>query len=53
MRPNESWVARWKGLTKYHPGCYALRVHGDIPPHILEELEEKGIRQNLQISQNQ
>lgn len=44
MKPNASWTARWQGLTSYVPGCYALRVTGELPSQHRVTLEDHGIR---------
>mmetsp|Transcript_12939 Transcript_12939/g.22994 ORF Transcript_12939/g.22994 Transcript_12939/m.22994 type:complete len:133 (-) Transcript_12939:162-560(-) len=38
--PDESWVARWIGVTKLLPGIYATRVHTDLP----EMYEDPAVR---------
>eukprot|EP01112_Ceratiomyxa_fruticulosa_P009511 TRINITY_DN247_c0_g1_i1.p1 TRINITY_DN247_c0_g1~~TRINITY_DN247_c0_g1_i1.p1 ORF type:complete len:118 (-),score=8.79 TRINITY_DN247_c0_g1_i1:144-497(-) len=43
MIPDESWVARWNNLIKFTPGCYAIGVHGNLPPDIIHELRSNGI----------
>ena len=44
MKPDESWVARWQGITAFVPGCYALRVRGTLPEQHRQTLEENGAR---------
>lgn len=44
MKPHESWVARWQGITNWVPGCYALRVKGTLRSEHIVTLEENGIR---------
>lgn len=44
MKPTESWAARWQGVTKFTPGCYALRVKGTLPTAHKVTLEDNGIR---------
>ena len=44
MKPNESWAARWQGITNHVPGCYALRVKGALPSEHIVTLEDNGIR---------
>jgi hypothetical protein len=44
MQPDESWVARWQGITQFVPGCYALRVRGTLPEQHRITLEENGAR---------
>jgi len=44
MQPTESWVARWKRLTKFKPGIYALAVHGELPRNVANSLREHGIK---------
>ncbi|KAL1929442.1 hypothetical protein VTP01DRAFT_1580 [Rhizomucor pusillus] len=42
MQPNESWVARWQRIETYQKGIYAIRVYGQIPEEIEDELERRG-----------
>eukprot|EP01120_Amphizonella_sp_Union-15-10_P017492 TRINITY_DN9727_c0_g1_i1.p1 TRINITY_DN9727_c0_g1~~TRINITY_DN9727_c0_g1_i1.p1 ORF type:complete len:127 (+),score=24.63 TRINITY_DN9727_c0_g1_i1:85-465(+) len=49
MRPEKSWVARWRRITgpnKRRPaaGCYAVAVYGRLPGEIISRLEDKNIR---------
>lgn len=44
MKPDQSWVARWQGITTFVPGCYALRVRGMLPEQHRMTLEENGAR---------
>lgn len=41
--PNTSWVGKWLHHRKHVPGCYALSVNVEPPPHILEIMEENGV----------
>mmetsp|Transcript_38756 Transcript_38756/g.85155 ORF Transcript_38756/g.85155 Transcript_38756/m.85155 type:complete len:119 (+) Transcript_38756:128-484(+) len=43
MSPNESWIARWQGIKTYVPGCYALRVRGELPSQHVVTLQDHGI----------
>ena len=43
MKPNESWAARWQGISNFVPGCYALRVRGTLPTEHQVTLEDNGI----------
>ena len=43
MKPNESWAARWQGISNFVPGCYALRVRGTLPSEHQVTLEDNGI----------
>ncbi|GMH78571.1 hypothetical protein TrVE_jg1841 [Triparma verrucosa] len=40
--PNESWMAKWLGLRKALPGCYAMTITGTFPPEIEHVLTERG-----------
>ena len=44
MKPQESWAARWQGITNFVPGCYALRVRGTLASEHIVTLEDNGIR---------
>lgn len=44
MKPQESWTARWQGISNFVPGCYALRVKGVLPSQYMTVLEDNGIR---------
>ncbi|POY73681.1 hypothetical protein BMF94_3216 [Rhodotorula taiwanensis] len=43
IRPDESWVAKWQRNEKHVPGVYAVRVTGQLPEEITEDLEARGI----------
>eukprot|EP00310_Coccolithus_braarudii_P015862 CAMPEP_0183349390 /NCGR_PEP_ID=MMETSP0164_2-20130417/13593_1 /TAXON_ID=221442 /ORGANISM="Coccolithus pelagicus ssp braarudi, Strain PLY182g" /LENGTH=113 /DNA_ID=CAMNT_0025521099 /DNA_START=8 /DNA_END=349 /DNA_ORIENTATION=- len=43
MKPTESWVARWQGIVKLVPGCYALRVRGELSSEHQVTLQDAGI----------
>ena len=43
MKPTESWCARWQGISTFVPGCYALRVKGELPTQHRVTLEDNGI----------
>mmetsp|Transcript_9789 Transcript_9789/g.16056 ORF Transcript_9789/g.16056 Transcript_9789/m.16056 type:complete len:121 (+) Transcript_9789:104-466(+) len=40
MHPTESWVARWQRIQKLVPGCYAIKVRGELPDYVRENLED-------------
>jgi transcription elongation factor SPT4 len=42
--PKSSWVARWQRLDNYVPGVYAVKVVGQLPQDILQQLEDSGVR---------
>ena len=44
MKPQESWAARWQGISAFVPGCYALRVKGKLSSEHIAVLEDNGIR---------
>lgn len=39
MSPEDSWVAKWQGLTHNVKGCYAISVTGKLPPGIVNDLK--------------
>ncbi|GAA6054126.1 hypothetical protein JCM3770_003208 [Rhodotorula araucariae] len=43
ISPDESWVAKWQRNDKHVPGVYAVRVTGQLPDEIAEDLEARGI----------
>ncbi|GAA5844074.1 hypothetical protein JCM9279_003723 [Rhodotorula babjevae] len=43
INPDESWVAKWQRNDKHAPGVYAVRVTGQLPDEIAEDLEGRGI----------
>ena len=43
MKPEESWVARWEGINRNLPGCYAMQITGSMPPQIQQFLHDKRI----------
>ncbi|GAA6061170.1 hypothetical protein JCM10212_005756 [Sporobolomyces blumeae] len=44
INPQESWVAKWQRNAKHLPGVYAVRVTGQLPEEIIEDLEARGIK---------
>ncbi|GAA5823509.1 hypothetical protein JCM11251_000662 [Rhodosporidiobolus azoricus] len=46
IEPKESWVAKWQRNDKHVPGCYAVRVTGQLPEDIVEDLEARGHKVN-------
>ncbi|KAJ8598143.1 hypothetical protein CTAYLR_007414 [Chrysophaeum taylorii] len=40
MKPEDSWVARWEGLTSFYPGIYALRIFGVLPDEVDAMLQD-------------
>ncbi|KAJ3092534.1 transcription elongation factor spt4 [Quaeritorhiza haematococci] len=44
MQPDRSWVARWQRVDKFTKGLYAIRVTGQLPDDIIDELEDRGIK---------
>lgn len=42
--PTESWVARWQRTDKFTPGMYAVKVSGQLPEYIRDELARRGIQ---------
>ncbi|KAI3425004.1 hypothetical protein D9Q98_008385 [Chlorella vulgaris] len=45
--PKSSWCAKWLHLKNFVPGCYALSVQTDLPQHIEDILENRGIKWRL------
>ncbi|KDE07939.1 transcription elongation factor SPT4 [Microbotryum lychnidis-dioicae p1A1 Lamole] len=43
INPRESWVAKWQRNDKHSPGVYAVRVTGQLPEQIVEDLEARGV----------
>ena len=43
MKPDDSWVARWEGISRNLPGVYAMRLEGEMPPQIMQFLRDKRI----------
>ena len=43
MKPDDSWVARWEGISRNLPGVYAMRHEGEMPPQIMQFLRDKRI----------
>jgi transcription elongation factor SPT4 len=37
-------VARWQRLESYEPGLYAVQVIGEVPPHVLDRVEDEGLK---------
>ncbi|PSC73674.1 transcription elongation factor SPT4-like protein 2-like [Micractinium conductrix] len=42
--PTSSWCAKWLHLRKAVPGCYALSVSAELPQHIEDILDNRGIK---------
>lgn len=45
--PKTSWCAKWLHIKKFVPGCYALSVQAELPQHIEDILENRGIKWRL------
>mmetsp|Transcript_10820 Transcript_10820/g.37315 ORF Transcript_10820/g.37315 Transcript_10820/m.37315 type:complete len:121 (+) Transcript_10820:132-494(+) len=43
MKPEESWIARWEGINRSLPGCYAMKLTGEMPEQIRQFLHDKRI----------
>ena len=43
MKPEDSWVARWYGVSRMMPGVYATRLEGEMPPQTRQFLHDKRI----------
>jgi transcription elongation factor SPT4 len=43
MKPDESWLARWEGISKSLPGVYAKEMTGAMPDQIRQFLHDKRI----------
>ncbi|KAJ1634720.1 Spt4/RpoE2 zinc finger-domain-containing protein [Pavlovales sp. CCMP2436] len=43
MDPSKSWVGRWQGISKLHPGVYALKVYGNLSEEMVTVMEENGL----------
>ncbi|GAA6005044.1 hypothetical protein JCM11491_002319 [Sporobolomyces phaffii] len=44
IHPRDSWVAKWQRNAKHAAGVYAVRVTGQLPEEIIEDLEARGIK---------
>ncbi|CAJ0930490.1 unnamed protein product, partial [Mesorhabditis belari] len=44
MDPNDSWVCKWKNISRKHRGIYAVSTSGTLPPRIAAELRDMGVR---------
>lgn len=40
LKPEESWLARWEGLSSFLPGVYALRMYGEMPEEVEQMLRD-------------
>jgi transcription elongation factor SPT4 len=40
--PGRSWVAKWQRLDGYVKGVYAIKVSGQLPDEIRNQLEDEG-----------
>lgn len=43
MKPDDSWIARWEGISRNLPGVYAMKLTGEMPPQIRQFLHDKRI----------
>ena len=53
MDPKQSWVARWLRVAKLVPGCYAIKVDGEVDETIEQELEDNGFPNLGKMSQEE
>ena len=44
VKPKESWVARWQGISGRAKGMYAARVRGQLTGDVLDICDAQGIR---------
>ncbi|ORY91499.1 Spt4/RpoE2 zinc finger-domain-containing protein [Leucosporidium creatinivorum] len=44
VSPKDSWVAKWQRNDKHTPGVYAVRVTGQLPDSIVDDLEARGVK---------
>ncbi|KAM0788933.1 hypothetical protein ACM66B_003008 [Microbotryomycetes sp. NB124-2] len=44
IEPRQSWVAKWQRNDKHAAGVYAVRVSGQLPESIVEDLEARGVK---------
>ena len=42
--PASSWSAKWLHLRNAVPGCYALSAANEVPPHIEDILDNRGVK---------
>jgi len=51
--PKKSWVAKWCRVDALTQGCYAIKVHGDLPPEIEDILQDIDARNIGKLSQQE
>ncbi|KAG5513667.1 hypothetical protein PMAC_000705 [Pneumocystis sp. 'macacae'] len=44
MQPTESWVAKWQRINRFVGGIYAVRVQGQLPEEVIEQLSSRGVQ---------
>jgi len=53
MEPRESWVSKWQRIDKLVPGCYAVKVHGEVSAAVHDLLENENFRNLGKLSQEE
>ncbi|XP_019880869.1 transcription elongation factor SPT4 [Aethina tumida] len=43
MSPEDSWVAKWQRINRFHKGVYAISVSGRLPNGIIRDMKSRGI----------
>ncbi|KAI9224454.1 Spt4/RpoE2 zinc finger-domain-containing protein [Blastocladiella britannica] len=41
--PSLSWVGKWQRINPYVPGLYAIKVNGQLPVGVIDDLAARGI----------
>jgi transcription elongation factor SPT4 len=44
MNPEESWVSKWLDLDSFMPGCYCLKIFGELPEDVITYFKERKIK---------
>ncbi len=37
-------MAKWQRIDKFHKGIYAVRIAGQLPDYVIDELDSRGIQ---------
>lgn len=43
VNPDDSWVARYEGVSTFLPGVYALKMYGDLPDEVEQMLADNDV----------
>ncbi len=44
MNNEESWVAKWLDVDSFQPGCYCLKIYGELQPDVINYFKEQKIK---------